>query len=272
MEKQKLSDDVFAPVSVVIPCFRCKDTIERALVSISDQTLKPAEVILVEDCSDDGTVEVLRNLALIYKPSWIKIIVLDKNAGPANARNVGWSAASHEFVAFLDSDDSWHPKKIEKQYTWMVLNPNVSLLGHKSLIISSNQKSEFESHDEQVDEYRRISVLELLLSNRFSTSSVMIRRNIALRFDENIRYCEDYDLWLRIISNSLECFVSLRSYTFMYKNPYGQSGLSSSLWLMQKGEFRAFKRLLIEKKMSIFLYFFVAGYSTLKFIKRCFIK
>ena len=100
-----------APVSVVIPCYRCSLTIRRALASIAQQSLKPAEVILVDDASGDGTLAVLKELASSY-PNWMRLIALETNRGAASARNEGWAAASQPFIAFLDADDTWHREKI----------------------------------------------------------------------------------------------------------------------------------------------------------------
>ena len=119
-----------AKVSVVIPCYRCADTIARAVTSIAEQTSRPAEVILVDDCSGDDTLATLYELQAEYPQGWVKVIESPKNAGPGTARNLGWEAATQAYIAFLDADDSWHPQKIEMQYGWMSKNPEVALTGH----------------------------------------------------------------------------------------------------------------------------------------------
>ncbi|MHB1099234.1 MAG: glycosyltransferase family 2 protein, partial [Burkholderiales bacterium] len=107
------------PVSVIIPCYRCAETIARAVDSVLKQTLPPEEILLVEDCSgDDGnTLAVLHSLQ--QNNPFIRVIPLAKNGGPAAARNAGWDAAKQPYIAFLDADDAWHPKKLEIQYSWM---------------------------------------------------------------------------------------------------------------------------------------------------------
>src|SRR5574340_1082572 len=118
--------DERAPVSVVIPCYCCSETIGRALVSIASQTMLPQEVILVEDASPDGgeTLGKLRHLAGEYGETFIvKVIALKENCGAGSARNRGWEAAGQPYIAFLDADDAWHPKKIELQYSWMCEHP-----------------------------------------------------------------------------------------------------------------------------------------------------
>ncbi|MBC7511115.1 MAG: glycosyltransferase family 2 protein, partial [Ferruginibacter sp.] len=123
-----------APVSVVIPCYRCTSTIRRAILSIAGQTRRPAEIILVDDASPDETLRVLYEIEREYS-GWIKVISSKMNLGPAAARNIGWNLASQPFIAFLDSDDAWHPKKIEIQYYYMHKHPRISLSGHSSRLL-----------------------------------------------------------------------------------------------------------------------------------------
>ena len=115
------------PVSVIIPCYRCADTIKRALGSVIAQTLPPEEIILIDDFSnDDGvTLTTLNYLRQMHQKTSIKIVLLDKNSGPGSARNAGWKEASQPYLAFLDADDSWHPKKLEIQYQWMVAHGRI---------------------------------------------------------------------------------------------------------------------------------------------------
>ena len=79
------------PVTVVVPCYRCANTIERAIASVAAQTLRPNELLLVEDASGDGTLEVLLALQRRYE-EWIRVIPLELNAGAAFDRNAGWIA------------------------------------------------------------------------------------------------------------------------------------------------------------------------------------
>lgn len=108
-----------APVSVVVPCWRCRDTIARAVESIAAQTRLPHEVILVDDASGDGTAGALHALAGRYPKDWITVIEQRDNGGAGVARNAGWETASSPYIAFLDADDAWHPKKLEIQVAWM---------------------------------------------------------------------------------------------------------------------------------------------------------
>jgi glycosyltransferase involved in cell wall biosynthesis len=184
-----------ASVSVIIPCYRCSNTIERAVDSVAKQTLRPAEVILVEDGSGDGTLEKLKELQQQYGKEWIKVVALESNSGPSIARNTGWNLASQDFIAFLDADESWHPEKIAIQYSWMIANPQVCLSGHGSYLVLPQY-----NHLDQLTQLRfdLIGKQEVLTLNPFETSSVMLKRNISNRFAPQIRYAEDHFLWMEI--------------------------------------------------------------------------
>ena len=101
------------PVSVVVPCYRCSLTLERAVKSVAGQARRPVELILVDDFSNDETAKLLEVLAARYEAGWIKIKWLVQNVGAASARNIGWAAATQPFVAFLDADDAWHAEKLQ---------------------------------------------------------------------------------------------------------------------------------------------------------------
>jgi glycosyltransferase involved in cell wall biosynthesis len=103
---------VFPLVSVIIPTFNRKDLLLRALRSVGQQSYRPLEVIVVDDCSTDGTVETLAKQDF---PIPVRIVRLSVNLGPAGARNKGIGAAAGKYIAFLDSDDHWLPEKLGRQ-------------------------------------------------------------------------------------------------------------------------------------------------------------
>ena len=102
-------------VSVIIPVFNAEKTIERAVRSVENQTYKNWELILVDDCSSDESLKILKSL----ENKMIRAIHLRKNSGPAITRNAGIKAAKGDFIAFLDADDFWDAQKLEKQLKFM---------------------------------------------------------------------------------------------------------------------------------------------------------
>lgn len=254
------------PVSVVVPCFRCEYTIERAVSSVFRQTVLPSEIILIDDCSPDDTARVLRSLQEQHGNDLIRVISLSENSGPSVARNAGWEMSRYPYIAFLDADDSWHPKKLEIQYDWMMGNQDFCMSGHASEPVTDD----FIAADEWESAVgaREISSGSLFLSNVFPTRSVMLKRNVRARFKPEKRHSEDYLLWLRIIlCEGRGAFLS-PTLAYSYKENYGAAGLSGDLWKMQKGEISTFSELHREGMMNLFEFSFFSVWSWLKFGRR----
>jgi glycosyltransferase involved in cell wall biosynthesis len=249
----------------VVPCYRCTATIERAVKSVAAQTVRPAELILIDDASPDGTAAHLDALREQYGPDWIQIIRLRENGGPASARNAGWEAARQKYVAFLDSDDAWHPRKVELQLAWMEAHPDVSVTGHDAVQLASADEMPV---DPGAGEAKPVSKAALYAANRFVTPSVMLRRDIPQRFEPGARYMEDYLLWLEIVEcgHAIAKLPHVLAYTF--KAPYGEAGLSAQLWNMEKGELGVFSRLRAKGMIVWPLWLTLSGYSLVKFVRR----
>lgn len=104
-------------VSVIMPVFNAESTLRKSVESVLQQTLANLELILVDDCSGDGSGQIMREYA--SKDARVVIVRQPANAGVAEARNAGLRAASGSHVAFLDSDDWWDPRKLELQLAQM---------------------------------------------------------------------------------------------------------------------------------------------------------
>lgn len=98
-------------ISVIIPVFNREQTIKKCIESVLNQTYTNFEVIVVNDCSTDGTQEIISQIQDVR----VKLVNLEKNSGAQIARNEGIIAAKGEWIAFLDSDDFWEYKKLELQ-------------------------------------------------------------------------------------------------------------------------------------------------------------
>ncbi len=259
-----------APVSVIIPCYKCSHTIEQAVSSVAQQTLLPSEIILVNDCSPDQTLEVLKNLQNTYGKDWITIIDLPHNVGPGTARNYGWEAATQEYLAFLDADDIWHSQKLEIQCTWMLKNSNINFSGHPFFIYK-------DIHDLSPDilkglnqEPRIISKTQILTSNPFPISGWLFKRSLNKKF-KPYYHCEDY-LWL------LENFFTIHKLAFFdlplcysLRAPYSKGGLSGNLWKMEKAELQVYQTIWQENYISSLEYGVISIYSFAKYLRRLFL-
>ena len=181
------------PVSVVVPCFRSSATIERALRSVAAQSVLPREVIVVDDASGDDTADRVERIgASLALPMPLKVLRQPDNRGAGEARNAGWDAATGDYVAFLDSDDAWHPGKIEVQYRFMQAHREFGITGHGHRIVLDAGNA---SPPRLGVGHKVLRRRDLLVSNRFVTPSVMVRAGLPLRFAAGKRHMEDHHLW-----------------------------------------------------------------------------
>jgi glycosyltransferase involved in cell wall biosynthesis len=255
-----------ADVSVVVPCYRCSATIRETVQSVAGQSLRPRELILVDDASPDDTPQTLRALVRSTGEDWVHVVTLDRNRGPGEARNAGWDKATSGYIAFLDADDRWHPGKVELQYRWMLDHPAVVLSGHRWQL----QRFEGAATGQKPGPLpaRQVSPRALLASNAFCTSSIMLRRDAPFRFSPGRRYCEDYELWLSIVLRGHQAWLLDVPLVRMAKAIYGASGLSGQLWRMERGELDALRFARREKLIGLATFAFAAGWSLLKFGRR----
>ncbi len=184
-------------ISIIITTKNGSPTIERAIKSIQEQTVKDFEIIVISDASTDDTEEKVNNLS--KDDSRIKLISLTENVGPGKARAIGIEKSQGEFIAILDDDDFWiSSEKLETQKNFLVENPDHVLVGSDHVrFVDEDGKFlyifESEKNDEEIKRH-------FLLHNPFVTSSVMFRKDAYLRaggFSE-LRLAEEYELWLKI--------------------------------------------------------------------------
>lgn len=259
-------------VSVIIPCYRCSNTIERAVDSVAKQTLRPTEVILVDDGSGDQTLEVLKYLQDKYGKNWIKVVALESNYGPSMARNKGWNLSSQEYIAFLDADDAWHPEKIEIQYLSMVKNPDISFSFHSIRLIKEDKGCTHIIPIEKIGKYNKnINYLDLFF-NRMPTSSMMIKRIVNYRFFESKKYSEDALLKYQLILSGQKGSIIDLPLLFRYKRPFSKEGLSGELWKMESSALDNYKILWRSKYISSVEFCILCLWSLTKYGRRLLVR
>jgi glycosyltransferase involved in cell wall biosynthesis len=251
------------PVSVVIPCFRCANTISAAVESVRKQTAEALEVIAVDDASEGDTPRELSELPRRYGKEWLKVIRLPRNVGPASARNTGWNAAIGEFVAFLDADDTWHPRKLEIQYGVMRADPGIALCSHSHVIGDTAQVPV--SARPAISE---ISPRSLLWRNRFTPSSVMVKRDLQGRFPDGQRCMEDHRAWLEFAFSGQRIVMIDLPLAEQHKPAYGASGQSADLIAMERAELENYRQLWREGHINGLLLAVLWIWSLAKFARR----
>lgn len=248
-------------ITVVIPSYNSSSTIERALLSVAKQKEGVSDVVVIDDASDAETVVLLKKIENKKWPFNLLVIYLDENRGASYARNCGIKESNTEWIAFLDSDDSWHQEKIQIQMSEM-LKSNALFSGHLTVFKGSG------SDHVRGDSVKKYFFNDFLISNRVNTPSVIIHRSIVSYFDVSMSRSEDYDLWLRVLKVTDSCLFINRELAYVYKPLYGAAGLSGSLLLMEKGELRAYRNLRLRGDVSFFKYCILVGLSLIKFLKR----
>lgn len=254
-----------AQISVVIPHYNGQETILRAVDSVWMQSLKPLELIIVDDKSNIENLKYLYELKNKYKYGWLKIIESSINKGPGAMRNIGWESSIGEYVAFLDADDAWHIQKLEIQIKIFEADKKINILGHETSvfnreIINFKYNTEFQ--------VRKINKYLILFSNPLALRTVMVKKNFEIRFDSKKRYMEDYDWLLKVNCEGVSIHKFNEKLSFTFKRDWGQSGLSSHLLKMQKNELDNYFQLYENKKINLLILCVVVLFSTLKFIRR----
>lgn len=268
MDLKATSSSKRASVSVVIPCYRCCESLSSAVWSIVNQTVRPAEIILVDDFSDDRgeTLAMIESIrSELNELIQIITIRLPQNRGAGEARNAGWNAASRDFVAFLDADDTWHPQKLEIQIGWMLANPNCLITCHESKISHGDRDVNYAAEGIKA---QKISLMLMLYRNEISTRTVVVSRKLKRRFPPVARRAEDYQLWLRILLSRTVVMKLCVPLARSYKDDFGVGGLSENLLAMHKGVLRCFEELRRDRLISAGLYYFLVVFELLKYWRR----
>jgi glycosyltransferase involved in cell wall biosynthesis len=246
-------------ISVIIPCYNALGTINQCISSIYNQTYKVNQIIVIDDGSSDDSLIKLEILKKNCPENIDFVIFRQQNSGPSVARNKGIEYSTGEWIAFLDADDFWDSAKLETQVNFVKENQEIVLFGMNNTI---------------QNDFQIVSFYDLMKKNYFQTSSVLVKSEVMklVQFPMYQKYSEDYRSWLTIakfyktaiIKGNLVFQVNPKSF-------FGESGLSSKLWEMEKGELSNF--LYIRKKGFItnFTWIKYSMYSLLKFFRRKFI-
>lgn len=185
-------------ISVVIPTFNRARFLKKTIDSALNQTIKNYEIIIVDDGSSDNTKQIVESYGDKIK------YIYQKNAGPSAARNTGIKHAKGTYIAFLDSDDEFLPRKLELQMKYLKAHPECRFL--YSYYFNVDKKGNILKLREPKECRSKNELRFLLLTRRFTirTSTVLVHRDVfddSGYFNTNYSYSQDWDMWLRIIKN-----------------------------------------------------------------------
>lgn len=185
-------------VSVIIPTYNHANFLGRALQSVLDQTYPHWEALVIDNHSQDNTAEVVKSFSDLR----IRLVKIHNHGVIAASRNLGMRKARGEWIAFLDSDDCWYPKKLETIMTAVESDNAYDVLSNDELMvdIKTGGRKVLRYGPYQKDFYKAL----LVEGNRLSPSATVVRRDFlvlhGLTFDESQDYVtvEDYGLWLNL--------------------------------------------------------------------------
>lgn len=181
-------------ISVIMPVFNAEKYIEEAVKSICNQTLGNFELIVVDDCGNDSSMEIISAI----KDDRIKILHNSENKGIAYSRNRALEACTGEYIAIMDDDDISLPYRLQCQADFLDYNTFIDIVGGQSSII--NGQGEVIQGPEMMQEDYKMNKVMFLFYNSFHNSEVMFRRELVMK--NNIRYVdhmlgmEDFRFWI----------------------------------------------------------------------------
>ena len=195
-----MRDENFGLISIIMAAYNAEKTIEQAISSVLKQTYPNFELLVVNDCSTDGTENLVRSI--VAKDSRVQLISNEKNSGVSFTRKHGLEEAKGEWIAILDSDDAWAPKKLEKQID-LQEKTNADLLFTGSTFMDANGKA--------IDWYlaapAEVTYRQLLKQNVLSNSSALVRKELYAKYyaigDE---MHEDFAIWLSILKEGRKAY------------------------------------------------------------------
>lgn len=191
-------------VSVVIPSYNRRNELPSCLESVLAQTYHQLEVIVADDGSTDGTEE----LFAAYPDPRVHYVRYTPNRGACYARNYGAEHARGEYIAFQDSDDIWHPDKLELQLSFMAETGAEFVFCGMNRVSAAGKRYYYPVHDFVPGSD---AVGQMLLENRVGTQTMLMRRQVweDTRFDESFRRYQDWDFAIRVAERHTMAYQKL---------------------------------------------------------------
>lgn len=179
-------------VTVLMPVYNGEKYLKEAIDSILGQTFTDFEFLIVDDCSSDNSVRIIKS----YSDTRIVVLQNKENLGQSSTANMGFCMARGKYIVRFDCDDISLPHRVQVQVSFMEKNPEVVMCG--SNIQCFGERHDAWNYPKSDYEIR----CALLFDSPFASSSVIMRRDIFVReklfYNVALRYAEDYDLWSRI--------------------------------------------------------------------------
>lgn len=240
-------------ISVVIPTYNRYSFLKRAVQSVLEQSYKAIEIIVVDDGSDDLTQNIQKDFPQVQ-------YIYQENKGVSSARNVGIENAKYDWIAFLDSDDTWDKEKLSLQMKFHQENPTILMSYTDELWIRDGKNVKI---PKKFKKYGGFIFNECLSHCIIAPSSTLLHNKLLNEvgfFDESLAVCEDYDLWLRI---AIKHEIGLVNQKLITKYAGHENQLSFQYWGMDRFRVKALENLIHSSQKELVLQTLTQKYSLL---------
>jgi teichuronic acid biosynthesis glycosyltransferase TuaG len=221
-----------ALVSIITPTFNSEKFIAQTIASVQNQSFRQWEMILVDDCSSDATVSIIKRF--IGSDDRITIFQLEKNSGPGIARNLGLQKASGQYIAFLDSDDLWKPEKLQKQLDFMKLRGLPFTFSFYECI-----NEEGKEIGKSIEAPQKLSYRQLFFCNYVGNLTGIYDSGFFGKIEiASVRKRQDWIIWLKILKQIKTAMPVPESLAF-YR--IRENSVSSSKMKLLKHNFKIYR-------------------------------
>jgi succinoglycan biosynthesis protein ExoO len=221
--------------SVILPAYNVSGIIERAIRSAAAQTLPPREILVINDCSTDNTVEVVKVLARDI-PS-IRLLSTRANSGPSAARNIGLRAAKADWIALLDADDAWKPGRL-KRLSEVASATSADFVADNLVMWDPVADAQFKpTYFDLPEPQKQITLVDMFSADDnfdFSKASFTLMKPIfrrkflaehKLEYNESMKIGEDFTFYVESLFNGAKLILINEAY-YIYSMPSSPSGRS----------------------------------------------
>jgi len=221
--------------SVIIPAYNVSSMIGRAIRSAAAQTLPPFEILVIDDCSTDHTVEVVKALGREI-PS-LRLLSTPANGGPSAARNAGLREAKADWIALLDADDAWKPGRLER-LSEVASATSADFVADNLVMWDPVAQAQFKpTYFELPEPRKQITLLDMFRADdnfNFSKASFTLMKPIfrrkflaehKLEYNESMKVGEDFNFYVEGLFNGAKLILIDEAY-YIYSMPSSPSGRS----------------------------------------------
>lgn len=234
-------------VSIITPVFNSAGYVSETILSVKRQTYSSWELLIVDDCSTDGTEQVVSKFSKDDKR--IRYFRLEKNSGAGVARNKGIRESKGKYIAFLDSDDKWRPEKLSIQIAIME-EKNYDFTYTDYLIL--DQKNEKEIQFEALLD--KVTYSDVIKFNYIACSTVIYnQKNLGKVYMPDFRNRQDWALWIQLLKKTDTAYCIKQELTIYFRR---KDSISSSKFKMVKYHWLIYRQFLEQKFIkSLYLLF-----------------